>query len=90
MLKDTKKFNKKHGKEYDTEFHKMIQQCLDDSGYRKAYEWQNEKIFVSDNILIEVMDYNINTFDWCIVKMDGEEIRITKRELSELYRNKNA
>jgi len=89
MLKNTKKFTKKHSTQYNTYFHKMIQQCLDESGYRESYEWKNEKVFVSGNVLIEVMSYDINTSDWCIVKIDGEEIKITKRELGEWYEKRN-
>jgi len=69
-----------------TELHNTINKILDDSGYRKSYEWQHEMEFMtSDGDVIEVIKYDITTGDMCFVKINGKEVRITKQGLREWY-----
>ncbi len=67
----------------------MIKEILEESNYRQSYEWHYDKSFTFDKIKIEVIRYDINTSDWCIVKIDGEEKKITKKGLRELWESKD-
>ena len=67
----------------------MIKEILEESNYRQGYEWQYDKAFMFDKSKIEVVRYNINTSDWCIVKMDGEEKKMTKKGLRELWESRD-
>ena len=68
-----------------TKIPQIIQEALEESGYRKFYEWEYDKNFVSDGYEIEVVKYDIQTDDWCIVLFNGEKKKITKRYLRELW-----
>ena len=67
----------------------MIKEILEESNYRQSYEWHYDKSFTFDKIKIEVIRYDINTSDWCIVKIDGEEKKITKKGLRKLWESKD-
>jgi len=43
------------------------------------------EFITSDGDLIEVIKYDITTGDMCFVKINGKEVRITKRGLREWY-----
>lgn len=71
-----------------TELHNTINNIMEELGVRKSYEWQHEKIFTSsDDELVEVIKYDITTGYMCFVKVDGKEMRISKRSLREWYEN---
>ena len=69
-----------------TDLHKTINNIIEELGVRESYEWQHEKVFTSsEGDVIEVIKYDITTGDMCLIKIDGEKIRITKRGLREWY-----
>ena len=69
-----------------TELHNTINNIMEKLGVRKYYEWQHEKVFTSsDGELVEVIKYDITTGDMCLVKVDGKEMRISKRGLRSFY-----
>jgi len=68
-----------------TEIPQIIQDALSESEYRKEYEWQYDKGFTSDGVKFEVIKYDINTSDWCLVLMDGKEVKMTKKNLREWW-----
>jgi len=74
-------------KEYKqkTELPQIIEDALRDSDYKKAYEWKNDKEFSSDGISFNVVDYSIETFEYCLVEMDGEKVKMTKKCLREWW-----
>ena len=42
-----------------TELHNIINSALEESGYKKSYEWQYDKIFkTKDNELVEVVKFH--------------------------------
>lgn len=72
-----------------TKLPQIIKEILEESGYRKSYEWQNEKEFISDGIEFRIIKYDIDTFEYCFVLMDGEEIKITKKCLREWWEGRD-
>jgi len=74
--------------QYKTSIPNMISDALKESNYRQSYEWQYEREFISDNMKIEVIKYDIETSDWCVVKIDEVEKKISKKWLNQLYQNK--
>jgi hypothetical protein len=78
-------------KEYKpkTKIPEIIQEVLNESNYRKSYEWQYDKTFIYDGSEIEVIRYDINTDDWCVVKIDGKEVKITKKNLKNWWEERN-
>lgn len=63
----------------------IIQDILRESGYQKLYDWQHENKFISSGIHIEVLNYSIKTKDYCLVLMDGKEVKMTKVGLREWW-----
>lgn len=78
-------------KEYKpkTKLPQIIKEILEESGYRESYNWQYDKKFTSDGIVFEVMKYDIETFEYCFVKMDSKEIKITKKCLREWWEGRD-
>ena len=69
-----------------TNLHNTINKIIEDLGVRESYEWQHEKIFTTnDGDVLEVIRYDISSGEYCFVKLNGEEIKITKRGLREFY-----
>jgi hypothetical protein len=71
-----------------TDLHNTINNIIEELGVRKLYEWQHEMEFTSsDGELVKVIKYDITTGDMCLVKADGNVMRISKRGLREWYEN---
>ena len=70
-----------------TEIPKIIQNALDNLDKSK-FKWKHDIEFISNNNKIKVIKYDNNTFDWCIVNIDGEEKKISKCYLRELWEYK--
>lgn len=68
-----------------TEIPKIIQDALSESEYRKLYEWHYDNEFTSNGVDIKVIKYDISTSDWCLVLMDGKEVKMTKKNLREWW-----
>lgn len=68
-----------------TEIPNIIKNILEETDYRKSYEWQYEKKFIYEGDVIEVIKYSIDTGDYCIININGEEMKVRKKYLKELY-----
>jgi hypothetical protein len=69
-----------------TDLHKTINNIMEDLGVRKSYKWQHEKMFTSnEGDVIEIIKYDITTGEYCFVKLNEKDVRITKRGLREWY-----
>ena len=77
-------------KEYKpkTKIPEIISELVRLSNYKDDYNWKGDNKFVSNGMEIELIAYSIKTSDWCIVKMDGIEKKISKKYLRELYENR--
>ena len=67
----------------------LIQCCLTESNYGESYKWKHDNEFRTDGIDFRVMDYNINTGEYCLVIMGGEEVKMTKRCLIEWWESRD-
>jgi len=87
MLKDkSKKIQKLKPK---TNLHNIIEDALEKSQYRRAYEWDNERIFkTKDGEQVELIKYDITTGEYCIVKIDGKEMKMTKKWFREWWESR--
>lgn len=85
------KFNMSKIKHYQprTKIPEIIQNALNNSNYRKDYEWQHDTEFISDGIHFKVIKYDITTSDWCLVLMDGREKKMTKKSLREWWEDRD-
>lgn len=74
-------------KEYKpkTNIPQIIEEILRKSNYRQGYEWDHEKEFTSCGCKIKVLEYGIDTDDWCIIERDGKKVKIAKRALREWW-----
>ena len=72
-----------------TKIPEIIKEILEESEYRKMYEWEYDKEFVSDGVKIQVIKYDISTSDWCLVLMDSKEVKMTKKNLREWWNNRD-
>lgn len=63
----------------------MIKEILEESNYRQGYEWQYDNVFISNNSKIEVVEYDLDTEDWCIIKVNGKEMKVNKKYLRKLW-----
>jgi len=72
-----------------TKIPEIIKEILEESEYRKMYEWEYDREFVSGGIKFKVIKYNINTGDWCLVLRDDKEVKMTKKNLREWWESRN-
>lgn len=77
-------------KEYipKTKIPDIIADVLLESNYKDDYNWKYDNIFIAEGIRVEVIDYSIKTSDWCIIKINGKEIKVSKKYLREIYENR--
>lgn len=87
---ENSKFNLSKIKKYTpkTNILNVINDILNETDYRKSYEWQHNKIFDIDDLHIEVIKYDINTGEKCNVLINNETVTITKKYLKELWKGR--
>lgn len=65
----------------------LVNEILKQSNFRDKYEWDGEMEFKCDLGNVKILEYGINTSDWCIINCNGEDRKISKKWLRELYNN---
>lgn len=68
-----------------TNLNQIINDALQDSNYRKSYEWEHDSQFVFFGELVELIRYDIQTGDVCMVKINGTDKTITKKYFREIW-----
>ena len=56
-----------------------------DKDLKEKFGWNKKDTFKSNIGTIKVLKYSHNTFDWALIEVNGEERKISKKWLNELW-----